>query len=181
MILPQYYLKIDSMEVVGVRDDIELEAAGRRTEENLLDTNAEVFDTILIGETIKTTRGKLEDLKNRDIDTCGVFRSFFHFFPANQTPQCLEFVEWCADNFIVIEGVIMNKSKSKILCSFQASVIQKSLDIPDEFIHISQNYREEDIIRCFRESTDESKETFLKTCSKPDGGPIDLSYPIDVS
>ena len=57
------------MEVVGVRDDIEPEATGWRMKENLLDTNAEVFDTILIGETIETSRGKLEDLKNRDIDT----------------------------------------------------------------------------------------------------------------
>ena len=52
------------MEVVGVRDDIELEATGHRTEENLLDTNIEVFDTILMGETIETSRGKLEDRKN---------------------------------------------------------------------------------------------------------------------
>ena len=74
----------------------------------------------------------------------------------------------------------MNKSKSKILCSVQASVIHKALDILDEFIHISQDYQEEDIIRCFRESIDESKETLLKTCSKPDGESIDLSYPIDL-
>jgi len=55
------------------------------------------------------------------------------------------------------------------------------LDIPDEFSHISQDYREEYIIRYFRESTDESKENFLKACSKPDGEPIDLSYPIELS
>ena len=75
----------------------------------------------------------------------------------------------------------MNKSKSKILCSVQASIIRKYLDILDEFIHISQDYWEEYIIHYFRESTDESKQTLLKTCSKPDGGPIDLSYPIDLS
>ena len=74
----------------------------------------------------------------------------------------------------------MNKSKSKILCSVQASVVRKTLHIPDEFVHISQNYQEENIIRCFRESTDESRETFLKACSKPSGEPIDLSYPIDL-
>ena len=77
-----------------MRDDIKPEAMGRRTEENLLDTNSEIFDTILIGETIETTRGKLEDLKNKDIETCGVFRSFFHFFPINQNTQCPKFVEW---------------------------------------------------------------------------------------
>ena len=75
----------------------------------------------------------------------------------------------------------MNKSKSKILFPIQYFVIRKALDIPDEFTHISQDYREEDIVRCFRESTDKSKDAFLKTCSKPDGEPIDLSYPIDLS
>ena len=80
----------------------------------------------------------------------------------------------------VTEGIIMNKSKSKILFPIQASVIQKALDIPDEFTHISQDYREEDIERCFRESTDESKEASLKACSKPNGEHIKLSYPIDL-
>ena len=147
----------------------------------MLDENVEIFDTILVGEAIETARGKLEALKNRGRDTYDVFDSFFHFFSVNQIPHFLEFVEWCADNFYVTEGVIVNKSKSKILYPVQDSVIHKTLDIPDEFTHISQDYREEDIIRCFRESTDESKETFLKACSKPNGEPVDLSYPIDLS
>ena len=83
------------MEVARVRDDIEPEVSGENTEEHLLDANSDVFDTILMGETIETTRGKLEDRKNRGMDTCSVFKSFFHFFSVNQTPQCPEFVEWC--------------------------------------------------------------------------------------
>ena len=169
------------MEIVGVRYDIEPEVSGLRMEEHLLDANSEVYDTILMGETIETTRGKLEDRKNRGIDTCGVFKYFFHFFSFNQTPQFLEFVEWCAENFSATKGVIVNKSKSKILCPVQASIIRKTLDIPNQFSHISQDYQEEYIICYFRESTDESKEAFLKNCSKPDGEPIDLSYPIDLS
>ena len=96
-------------------------------------------------------------------------------------PISPEFVEWCADNFSATEGVIMNKSKSKILCSVQAFVICKTLDILDKFVHISQDYQEESIIRCFRESTVRSRETFLKAYSKPDSEPIDLSYPIDLN
>ena len=53
------------------------------------------------------------------------------------------------------------------------------MHIPDNFIHISQHYLEENIIHYFRESTDESKETFLKACSEPNSEPIDLSYPVD--
>ena len=146
-----------------------------------MDENAEIFDTMLVGESIETVRGKLEILKDRGEDTCGVFKSFFHFFSVCQTPHFPEFVEWCADNFSVVEGVIMNKSKSKILCSVQDFVACKTLHIPDEFVHISQKYQEENIICFFRESTDESREAFLKACSKLDGEPIDLSYPIDLS
>ena len=68
-----------------------------------------------MGETIETPRGKLEDRKNWGMDTCGVFKSFFHFFSVDPTPQCPEFVRWCTENFSATEGVIMNKSKSKIL------------------------------------------------------------------
>ena len=63
MILPQYYLKIDSMEEMGVRDDIEPEVAGQRMEENLLDANDEVYDTILMGGAIEATRGRLKTLR----------------------------------------------------------------------------------------------------------------------
>ena len=150
-------------------------------EEHMFDANYEFYDTFLVGETIETARGILEERKNRGMDTCGVFKSFFHFFSIDPTPQCPKFFEWCAKNFCATKGVIMNKSKSKILCPVQVSVIHKTLDIPDTFIDLSQDYREEDIIHYFRESTDESKESFLKNCSKTDSGPLDLSYPIDLS
>ena len=146
----------------------------------MLNVNYDVCDTILMGETIETTRGKLEDCKNRGMDTYGVFKSFFHFFFVSPTPQCPEFVEWCVDNFFVTEGVIMDKSQSKILYPFKAPAIHKTLGVPDKFLQQTQNYREEDIIHCFRESPTESKEAFLKACSKPDSEPINLSYPIDL-
>ena len=142
--------------------------------------NDEIFDTILVGEAIETARAKLEILKDQGRDTCGVFKSFFHFFSIGQTPHFLEFIEWCVDNLSVAEGAIMNKSKYKILCLIHAFVIRKTLHIPDEFVHISQNYQKENIIRRYRECTDENKETFLKAYSKPNGEPIDLPYPIDL-
>ena len=109
--------KVGEVEVVDVRDNAEPEVASRRVEENLIDENAEIFDTILVGETIEALRGKLEVLKDQGSDTCGVFKSFFHFFFVDQTPHFPEFVKWCVDNFFVTKGVIMNRSKSKILCS----------------------------------------------------------------
>ena len=75
----------------------------------------------------------------------------------------------------------MNKSKSKILCPVKASAIRKNLGVLDKFAQQTQEYWEEKIIRCFRESPAESKEAFLKACSKPDNEPINLSYPIDLS
>ena len=67
LIPPQCYLKMDVIgvvEVVGVRDDVEPEATGRRIEETPLDENVDIFDTILVGEAIETAKGKLETLKD---------------------------------------------------------------------------------------------------------------------
>ena len=51
-------------EVVRVRDDVEPETTDQRAEESLVDENAEIFDTILVGEAIKTAKDKLGDLNN---------------------------------------------------------------------------------------------------------------------
>ena len=165
------------MGVTEVRDEIE---PGWDIEEHLLDANSDVCDTSLMGETIETSSGKLEDRKNWGMDTCGVFKSFFDFFSVNKTPQFPEFFKWCVENFSVTEGVIMNKSKSKILFLVKASAICKTLDVPDKFTHQTQYYREEDIIFFYTESPAESKEAFMKACSKPDSEPINLSYFIDL-
>ena len=74
----------------------------------------------------------------------------------------------------------MDKSQSKIICPVKAPTVRKTLGVLDEFAQQTQNYQEEDIIRCFRESLTESKEAFLKSCSKPNSEPINLSYPIDL-
>ena len=168
------------MEIVGVRNDIEPQVSGRRTEEHPLDANSEVFDTILMGEAIETARSKLEERKNRGIDTCSVFKSFFHFFSVNPTPLCPDFVKWCADNFSVTKGVIMDKSQSQILCHVRSPAVCKTLGVPNEFTCQTQDYREEDNSCYFRESPAKSKEAFLQACSKSDSEPINLSYPIDL-
>ena len=82
-----------AVEVVGVRDDTEPMVTCRRSKESLVDENVKIFDTILVGESIETARGKLEILKDRGRDTCGVFRSFFHFFSIGPTPHFPEYVE----------------------------------------------------------------------------------------
>ena len=91
--------KIRDIEVVDVSDNAESGVTCWREEESLVDENAEIFDTIRVGETIEDTRGKLEVLKDQGSDTYGVFKYFFHLFSVNQTPHFPEFVEWCACNF----------------------------------------------------------------------------------
>ena len=72
--------KVGEVEVVHVRDNAETEVTCQRVEESLMDENAHIFDTILVEETIEAARGKLEVLKDQGSDTCGVFKSFLHFF-----------------------------------------------------------------------------------------------------
>ena len=69
--------------MVDVGDNGESRVIGQREEEILVDENADIFDTILLGEIVETTKCKLEVLKDQTSDTCGVFKSFFHFFSIN--------------------------------------------------------------------------------------------------
>ena len=80
---------VGEVEVVEVRDNAEPTVAFRRVEESLVDENVKIFDTIMVGEAIEAARGKLKILKEESRDTCGVFKSFFHFFSVDQTPHLL--------------------------------------------------------------------------------------------
>ena len=105
-----------------------------------------------MNETIETAKNNLKILKDRGSDPHGVFKSFFYFFSVDQTPNFPEFVEWCVNNYSAAEGVIMNKPKSRIIFFVRASVIRKSLSVPDDFVQSSQEYKEENIIHFFQES-----------------------------
>ena len=74
----------------------------------------------------------------------------------------------------------MDKPKSRILFPNDASVIRKTLSVPDDFVHLSQEYKEENIIHFFQESATESKEAILRSCSKPNSEVISLSYLIEL-
>ena len=56
--------KVGEIEGVDVRDNAELGVTCRREKESLVDEYADIFYNILLGETIGTTRGKLEVLKD---------------------------------------------------------------------------------------------------------------------
>ena len=83
---------MEEIDVVEVGDNEELGVIGWKDEESFMDENFEIFDTIILNETIETAKGKLKVLKDQASDTYGIFRSFFHFFSVNQTPHCPEFV-----------------------------------------------------------------------------------------
>ena len=127
---------MDEIEVVEVEDSEELGVSCLKVEESFEDKNAEVYDTILLNETIETDKIKLKILKDQGSDTHSIFRSFFYLFSVDQTPYFPEFVEWCANNYSATEGVVMDKPKSRILFPIHASVIHKTLSIPDGFVHL---------------------------------------------
>ena len=71
---------MDEIEVVEVVDSENLGVSCQKVEESFEDKNVEVFDTILLNETIEMAKNKLKILKDQGSDTRGVFRSFFYFF-----------------------------------------------------------------------------------------------------
>ena len=50
--------------MVDVRDNAEPEVTCWRVEESIVDENSNIFNTILVGETIEVARVKLEVLKD---------------------------------------------------------------------------------------------------------------------
>ena len=154
---------MDEIEVIKVANSEEEGVSCQKDQKSFEDKNAEVSNTILLNETIETAQNTLKILKDQGSDTHSVFRSFFYFFSVGQTPNCPEFVEWCANNYSANQEVVMDKPKSRILFPIHASVIRKTLYVPD-FVHLSQEYKEENIIHFFQKSVAKSKEDFLKSC-----------------
>ena len=72
----QVLLKMDKMgeiEVGEVVDSEDLGVSSQKGDESFKDKTAEVYDTILLNETIKTTKSKLKILKDQGSDTHGIF------------------------------------------------------------------------------------------------------------
>ena len=112
-----------------------------KVKESFEDKNTNFFDTSLLNETIEMAKNKLKILNHQGSDTRGVFSSFFYFFSVGKTPNFLKFVEWCVNKYSIAEEFIMNEPKSRILFPIHASVIHKTQSIPNEFFHLSQEYK----------------------------------------
>ena len=65
-----------------------LEAQNQKIEEFLEEKDSEIFDTILLNDTVKATKNKLKILKDQGIDTRGVFSLYLYYFSVDQTPNC---------------------------------------------------------------------------------------------
>ena len=109
-----------------------------------------------------------------------MFSSFFFYFSIEQTPSFPKFVSWCIENYSSYEGMIMDASRSRILCPINSLNIQNTLPIPSKFIQLSSEYNGE-ILRFFQESSDEQKNAFLKASLKPESQLSNPPLPIDFS
>ena len=95
--------------------------------EALVDKYTEVFDTIILNDSIQAAQGKLKDLQLQGIDTHGVFSSFFFYFSIEKTPSCPEFIKWWINNYSPSEGVIMDTSRFRMLCPINSLSVQNTL------------------------------------------------------
>ena len=73
----------------------------------------------------------------------------------------------------------MDASRSRILCPINSLNIRSSLSIPSEFIQLSNEYNEGEILHFFQESSDEQKDAFIKACLKPEIQLSNPPFPID--
>ena len=133
---------MEEIEVVEVANSEKIGVSYQKVEEIFEGKNVEVFDTILLNETIEMVKNKLKNIKDQGSDTRAIFRSFFYLFSVNQTPNFLEFVEWCENNYSSIEEFFMDEPKSRILFPIHASVIRKTLSVSDDCVRLSKEYKE---------------------------------------
>ena len=70
----------------------------------------------MFNDSIGAAQDKVKDLHLLGIDTHGVFRSLFFYFFVEETPSCPKFIKWCVNNYSPSEGVIMDASRSNLLC-----------------------------------------------------------------
>ena len=103
----------------------------------------------MLNDNVEHAKKKLKVLKDQGINTHGVFSSYFFYFSVEQTPNYLDFVEWCSSNYSPSKGVIMDASRSKILCPINLLVIQNTMNIPADFTQTSKEYKEENILQFF--------------------------------
>ena len=81
------------------------------------DRDVDVFYSILLNGPIDIVKKKLKLLKDQGTDIHNIYQSYFHFFTTDQTLKFPKFVDWCDDNYSLSERVIMDITKSEILCS----------------------------------------------------------------
>ena len=95
--------------------------------------DGEIFYTILSFGHVSQLKTKIKAFKYQGTDLHGVFKSHFYFFCPEQTLNFLNFVEWYASNYSSYERVVMDSTKTKIMCLFNALFIRDSLTIPSLF------------------------------------------------
>ena len=97
------------------------------------DRYSEFFYTLISFGSVNQLMSKIQTLKDKGTDFHGVYRFHFYFFFLEQTLDYVDFVEWCASNYSSSERVIMDSSKSKILCPANSLVVRESLAMPYSF------------------------------------------------
>ena len=111
---------------------------------------------------IEAMKQRLNVIKNQGINLHNIYRSFFHLFYTKQTLGFPKFFIWCINKYSLSERVIMNLDCSTILCPANSSIVRKTMSVPEEFTSKDKYYTEESILRCFKESTIERKQFFLR-------------------
>ena len=116
---------------------------------------------LLLNGPIGNVKEKLRLFKEQGTDVHNIYQSYFHFFTTDQTSSCMEFVTWCADNYSLSERVIMDITSSTVLYPITPLSIRKTLSIHEYFTLKAQDYKEESIFQCFKDSLVENKQYFF--------------------
>ena len=118
----------------------------QKIEEVFEGIDCEVFDTILLVVLVYLLKTELKVLIDQGTNVHGGFKSYFQFFCTQQTLSFPEFIDWYACNYSSSERVIMDVSKSKILCYVSTLIIGDTFSIRTAFTELSKYFNEESLV-----------------------------------
>ena len=90
-------------------------------------------------------------------------------------------MDWCVNNYSLLERVTMSIDLSTILCLVNSLVVRQTLYVPEDFTLKAKDYSEESILWCFKESTIERKKEFFKRCFKLEDESSNPSFRVDAA
>ena len=150
-------------------------------EEVIVDREGNIFDLVLSICSISPSKEWLWEFKTQGNDVLNVVGSLLYHFSIEKTLHFPKFVEWCVNNYSLIERVIMKYSNTTIiLYQINARVFCEVLNVPENFSKKPNIICEEAMVRLYKGRKPEDRNVILSKILKTNQSMENLYLPSNV-